>query len=207
MPQGTDGVLCLCIGRVRQNLHTPLIPLRVLRLVPRLCISGAGEDLANFECTQAAIGEYVNHKCMLSTTDTSFYRERLYHDTELHIDMMEYGLAVNWAEVDMRPLARQPDSVFNHEFDFGLAINWSEMERLNKMDLAEGKPETPRNMKHIAGRHDAAGWDAAAQIEWDGLNKMNTFEHGVSYPELRRRGIVPGKNIVDIHEDVTHSET
>ena len=42
MPQGTDGLLCLCIGRVRQNLHTPLIPLRVLRLVPRMCISGAG---------------------------------------------------------------------------------------------------------------------------------------------------------------------
>ena len=42
MPQGTDGLLCLCIGRVRQNLHTPLIPLRVLRLVPRICISGAG---------------------------------------------------------------------------------------------------------------------------------------------------------------------
>ena len=42
MPQGTDGLLCLCIGRVRQNLHTPLILLRVLRLVPRICISGAG---------------------------------------------------------------------------------------------------------------------------------------------------------------------
>ena len=42
MPQGTDGLLCLCIGRVRQNRHTPLIPLRVLRLVPRRSISGAG---------------------------------------------------------------------------------------------------------------------------------------------------------------------
>ena len=42
MPQGTDGLLCLCIGRVRQNLHTPLIPPRVLRLVPRRFISGAG---------------------------------------------------------------------------------------------------------------------------------------------------------------------
>ena len=42
MPQGTDGLLCLCIGRVRQNLHTPLIPLRVLRLVPGSYISGAG---------------------------------------------------------------------------------------------------------------------------------------------------------------------
>eukprot|EP01047_Picozoa_sp_COSAG01_P117261 COSAG01_NODE_45935_length_404_cov_11.603279_1_plen_71_part_00 len=30
--------------------------------------------------------------------------------------MMEYGLAVNWAEVDMQ----QPDCVYNHEFDFGL---------------------------------------------------------------------------------------
>ena len=27
---------------------------------------------------------------------------------------------------------------------------------------------------------------------------MNTFEHGVSYSELRQRGIVPGKNIVDM---------
>ena len=42
MPQGTNGLLCLCIGRVRQNRHTPLIPLRVLRLVPRRSISGAG---------------------------------------------------------------------------------------------------------------------------------------------------------------------
>ena len=42
MPQGTDGLLCLCIDRVRQNLHTPLIPLRVLRLVPRRSTSGAG---------------------------------------------------------------------------------------------------------------------------------------------------------------------
>ena len=41
------------------------------------------------------------------------------------------------------------------------------MERLNKMDIAEGRAETPRNMKHIFGRHDAAGWDEAAQIEWD----------------------------------------
>ena len=47
-------------------------------------------------------------------------------------------------------------------------------------------------------RVDADGWNEAAQIEWDGLNKMNTFEHGVSYSELRRRGIVPGKNIVDM---------
>ena len=42
MPQGTDGLLCLCIDRVRQNRHTPLIPLRVLRLVPGSYISGAG---------------------------------------------------------------------------------------------------------------------------------------------------------------------
>ena len=42
MPQGTDGLLCFCIGRVRQNRNTPLIPLRVLRLVPRRSISGAG---------------------------------------------------------------------------------------------------------------------------------------------------------------------
>jgi hypothetical protein len=42
MPQGTDGLLRLCIGRVRQNRHTPLIPLRALRLVPGSYISGAG---------------------------------------------------------------------------------------------------------------------------------------------------------------------
>ena len=42
MPQGTDACLCPWFGRVRQNLHTPLIPLRVLRLVPRRFISGAG---------------------------------------------------------------------------------------------------------------------------------------------------------------------
>ena len=42
MPQGTDACLCPWFGRVRQNLHTPLIPPRVLRLVPRRFISGAG---------------------------------------------------------------------------------------------------------------------------------------------------------------------
>ena len=42
MPQGTDACLCPWFGRVRQNLHTPLIPLRVLRLVPRRFISVAG---------------------------------------------------------------------------------------------------------------------------------------------------------------------
>eukprot|EP01047_Picozoa_sp_COSAG01_P062094 COSAG01_NODE_7843_length_3029_cov_1.961433_1_plen_56_part_00 len=54
------------------------------------------------------------------------------------------------------------------------------MERLNKMDIAEGRAETPRNMKHIFGRHDAAGWDEAAQIEWDGLRVLSregNFSH------------------------------
>ena len=155
----------------------------------------AGEDLANFECRQAAIGEYVNHKCMISVTDNTVYSERLFHQAGLQMDAAESGLIVNWAEMEMD----HPDAtrIFTTD-ELGLTVNWSNMEQLNKKDIAEGRPETPRNMKHIFGRYDAAGWDEAAQIEWDGLNKMNTFEHGVSYAELRRRGIVPGKNIVDM---------
>ena len=53
MPQGTDGLLCLCIDRVRQNRHTPLIPLRVLRLVPGSYISGAG-----FRAVEDRVGHY-----------------------------------------------------------------------------------------------------------------------------------------------------
>ena len=45
---------------------------------------------------------------------------------------------------------------------WGLSVDWSTMEELNKRDIAEGRPETPRNMKHIFGRYDAAGWNEAA---------------------------------------------